>query len=401
MKRLIPFALLLLSPTPVLAGANDTELWITLGSDAVKPVTEAFAREGWAAPTPYLTKDDVTLLPVFESQLERIAQVMHDKFNRCAGFVTYDSYQEAMASLTPSAQADVWPPTVPSYTLDSAATVNKLIAVLAESNIRGTINSMSAYTTRYYTSTTGVSSANWLRTHWASLAAGRSDITTELFNHASWAQPSVILTIQGTTLPNQVVVVGGHLDSISSGSTAPGADDNASGIATFTEVIRAAVAVGYRPARTVKFIGYAAEEVGLRGSKEIAAYFKNNGIDVVGVLQLDMTNYTPTNATAKVGVITDYTNANQNTFLRNLISTYVGVTQANSTCGYACSDHASWSNAGFAASIPHEAIVSQGNPYIHTVNDTIARSGSTANHALHFAKIAAAYVAELGEGSAP
>ncbi|MCP3102380.1 M20/M25/M40 family metallo-hydrolase [Myxococcus sp. K15C18031901] len=401
MKRLIPFAMLLLSPTPVLAGANDPALWITIDSEAVKPVSEAFAREGWAAPTPYLEKHDVTLLPVYESQLERIAQVMHDRFNRCAGFVTYETFQEAMASLTPPDMPAAAELTVPSYTLDSATTVNKLIAVLAESNIRSTINTMSAYTTRYYTSTTGVSSANWLRTHWASLGAGRSDVTVELFNHAAWAQPSVILTIQGTTLPNQVVVVGGHLDSTSSGSTAPGADDNASGIASFTEVIRAAMAVGYRPARTVKFIGYAAEEVGLRGSKEIAAYFKNNGVDVVGVLQLDMTNYPSTRSDVKVGVVTDYTNAAQNTFLRNLITTYVGIKQANSTCGYACSDHASWYNQGFAASIPHEALVPEGNPYIHTVNDTIARSGSTANHALHFAKIAAAFVAELGEGSAP
>ncbi len=47
-------------------------------------------------------------------------------------------------------------------------------------------------------------------------------------------------------------------------------DDDASGIASLTEVIRAAMAMGYRPARTVKFMGYAAEEVGLKGSKEIA-----------------------------------------------------------------------------------------------------------------------------------
>ena len=81
----------------------------------------------------------------------------------------------------------------------------------------------------------------------------------------------MILTIQGTTFPSEVVVLGGHQDSIAGSncttSRSPGADDDASGIATLSEVIRAAMALGYQPERTVKFMAYAAEEVGLRGSQ--------------------------------------------------------------------------------------------------------------------------------------
>ena len=107
----------------------------------------------------------------------------------------------------------------------------------------------------------------------------------------------MILTIQGTDLPNEIVVLGAHLDSIngsaggSTEQTAPGADDDASGIASLTEVIRVALASGWKPKRTVKFMGYAAEEVGLRGSNAIAQSFKTADSNVVGVLQLDMTNY--------------------------------------------------------------------------------------------------------------
>jgi leucyl aminopeptidase len=36
------------------------------------------------------------------------------------------------------------------------------------------------------------------------------------------------------------------------------------------------------------------------------------------------------------------------------------------------------------------------NPYIHTANDTISKSGNNANHALKFAKLALAYAVELG-----
>ena len=72
------------------------------------------------------------------------------------------------------------------------------------------------------------------------------------------------------------MVLGGHLDSISnagSGETmrAPGADDDASGIASMTEALRAMIASGYKPRRTIKMMGYAAEEVGLRGSAAMTA----------------------------------------------------------------------------------------------------------------------------------
>ncbi|WP_291139863.1 M20/M25/M40 family metallo-hydrolase [Dokdonella sp.] len=131
------------------------------------------------------------------------------------------------------------------------------------------------------------------------LANGRSDVSAELFTACGdcGGQPSVILTIQGTTLPNEVVVLGGHLDSINhvdnlppATERAPGADDDASGIASLTEILRVAMASNFRPQRTVKFMGYAAEEVGLNGSQAIAQSFQADGVNVVGALQLDMTN---------------------------------------------------------------------------------------------------------------
>ncbi|HZI16684.1 MAG TPA: M20/M25/M40 family metallo-hydrolase [Myxococcus sp.] len=401
MKRLIP-VVLMLSTTQALAEkrkpeAADREVWVTLGTDAVAPMRESFRSAGWEEPAAVKAGEHAAVFRVRESQLSKLATMMHEKFNRCAGFITHESLAEAEAWLQPAATE---PQSLVTYTLDNATTVNTLMSSLLETNVRGTITSLSSYSTRYYTSQGGVDAANWLRSRWASYAGTRTDVTVELFRHASWAQPSVIFTIRGTTLPSEVVVVGGHLDSInSSGSTAPGADDDASGIASFTEVIRAAMARSYRPQRTVKFIAYAAEEVGLRGSKEIAAWHRNNGVNVVGVLQLDMTNYKGS-ASYDVAIITDNTSSAQNTFLRNLITTYVKIPQTNSTCGYGCSDHAAWTAQGYAASIPFESTVSASNPYIHTSSDTISRSGGTATHALKFSKIAAAYVAELAKGTA-
>ncbi len=407
MKRFAPAALLLWGATPVLAHAHevqavtqaaaDRELWITLGAEALEPVRAEFRGAGWEEPAQVRAQGDVAMMKVRESQLGLISKVMHEKYTRCAGFNAHETEQEAQAAM---AQA-LTPPAVQNlvaYTVDNGATVNALMGEMAEINVRNTITTLAGYTTRYYTSQTGVDSANWIKTTWQNLAAGRTDVSVTTFTHASYNQPSVIMTITGTSLPNEVVVIGGHLDSTNtSGGAAPGADDDASGIASITEVIRAAMARGYRPARTVKFMGYAAEEVGLRGSADIAQWHVTNGVNVVGVLQLDMTNYN--GSSVDIGLLTDNTNAAQNTFLTNVIDTYGIATWANTSCGYACSDHASWHSRGFAASMPFEALMNQHNSAIHTTNDTLARSAGVATHALKFSKVAAAYMAELAKGT--
>ncbi len=407
MKRFAPAALLLWGVTPVLAHAQevqaisqpaaDRELYITLGEDALESVLEEFRAAGWEAPAQMQSSSGVAMMRVRESQIPVLTRLMHEKYNRCSGFIAHDTEQEALRELTVAAN----PPEVKnliSYTVDNYAAVLGLTSEIQEPNIRSTITTLSSYTTRYYTSSTGVTSANWIKTTWQNLAAGRSDVSVTTFSHSGYNQPSVIMTITGTTLPDEVVVLGGHLDSTNtSGGNAPGADDDASGIASLTEVIRAAMVKGYRPARTVKFMGYAAEEVGLRGSGDIAAWHLANNINVVGVLQLDMTNYH--GSSVDIGLLTDNTNAAQNAFLTNVIDTYSLATWANTACGYGCSDHASWHSRGFAASMPFEALMNQHNSAIHTTNDTLARSAGMATHAVKFSKVAAAYMAELAKGS--
>ena len=66
-------------------------------------------------------------------------------------------------------------------------------------------------------------------------------------------------------------------------------------------------------------------------------------------------------------------------------------------CGYACSDHAAWNNAGYPASFAFESQFGQHNPNIHTVDDTTAGFGDTGSHALKFARLAAAFMAEIGK----
>ena len=345
-------------------------------------------------------------------QLSDVSHVVHENEKRCGGYFAFNSQAEAEAFLRSDRAASSLKTTFATYTIDNQATVNPWLPQVSESNIRGTINHLStAYLNRYYASTTGQTSANWIRDTWLALGNGRSDVTAELFTACSncSTQPSVILTVQGTDLANEVVVLGGHLDSISnSGSgnsmNAPGADDDASGIATLTEVIRIALANGWKPRRTVKFMGYAAEEVGLRGSNAIAQAYKAQGVNVVGVLQLDMTNYRG-GSSLDMRIITDFSNASLKTFFGTLFDTYLGplgMARGTYTCGYGCSDHASWTSAGFPAAMMYEA---GEYDFLHTTSDTMATMGNTATASVALAKFGLAYLGELaktaGAGNAP
>jgi len=342
-------------------------------------------------------------------QLPEVSERIHLREKRCGGYFAFASRAEADAFVRSdrSAQARSLAALV-DYTIDNHATVDPWLPQVQASNILGTINHLStAYPNRYYASSHGQTSATWIRDTWAALGSGRSDVSTELFACGNCStQSSVILTIQGTDLPSEIVVLGAHLDSINTAGggenmVAPGADDDASGIATLTEVLRVALASGWKPKRTVKFMGYAAEEVGLRGSNAIAQSFQTQGKNVVGVLQLDMTNY-------KVGggvdmqLISDYSNASMKQFLTDLFDAYLsplGMTRGTYTCGYGCSDHASWTSAGFPSAMMFEAGDESGEyfPYIHSANDTLQNMGNAAGNSAKFAKLGLAFLGELGK----
>lgn len=397
MKKMIRTSLIGLLAMPGIALAQ--ELWITIGSDGYQTLKKNSALASKQPLVAQGERNDITILKVNESNLSDISIIMHNSHNRCGGFMVHDSLEEAQAAQLSPLVSTV--SSVASYSVDNADVVNALQGKISEANIRSTIETLSSFTNRYYTTTTGVDGAEWIRDKWQDLTSSRSDVSVQLYSH-SWAQPSVILTIQGETDPGEIVVLGAHLDSTvgfgtGEGTRAPGADDDASGIATLTDVINAIVTSDYKPAKTLAFMGYAAEEVGLRGSDDIATDYKNQNKNVIGVLQLDMTNYYGSNS--DIYIIGDYTNSAQNSFLEDLVQTYQGNLSVGTTnCGYACSDHASWHDQGYAVSFPFEATFNGSNPYIHTINDTLANSGGDANHAVKFGKLAAAYVGELAKG---
>lgn len=94
---------------------------------------------------------------------------------------------------------------------------------------------------------------------------------------------NVVATKRGTSRPDEILVVGGHYDSVPAG---PGANDNASGTAAVLEAARALA--GLSLPRTVQFVLFAGEELGLFGSGAFASERRQG---VVGMVNLDMVGW--------------------------------------------------------------------------------------------------------------
>jgi len=251
------------------------------------------------------------------------------------------------------------------------------------------------FSTRKYNTEEGKKAAHTIRDLFVEYSDGRSDITVQLFQH-SWAQPSVIARIQGAG-PNadEVIIISAHEDSITSkgNGIAPGADDDASGTSCVLEVFRVLAKHGFVPDRTIEFHTYSAEEAGLLGSQAIAEYYQDNSIAVYAQMQLDMTMYVKQGVPERIGIISDYVSTDLTNFNILLIDAYCEIGYAISKCGYACSDHASWTKAGYAASFPFENTMQDIDPYIHSDQDLIKYLN--VEHGMEFAKLATGFAIEL------
>lgn len=101
---------------------------------------------------------------------------------------------------------------------------------------------------------------------------------------------NVIGELTGTEFPDQIITVGGHLDSW---DVNEGAHDDGTGIVHTIEVMRAMKAIGYKPKHTIRFVLFANEENGLRGGSKYAAEAKAKGEKHVFALESDAGGFTP------------------------------------------------------------------------------------------------------------
>lgn len=101
---------------------------------------------------------------------------------------------------------------------------------------------------------------------------------------------NVIGEIKGSEFPDEIMVVGGHLDSWDLGD---GSHDDGAGVVQSMEVLRLIRAKGYQPKRTLRVVLFMNEENGLRGGNKYAEVAKAKNEKHVFALESDAGGFTP------------------------------------------------------------------------------------------------------------
>ena len=101
---------------------------------------------------------------------------------------------------------------------------------------------------------------------------------------------NVIGEIKGSTHPNEIMIVGGHLDSWDLGD---GSHDDGAGCVQSMDVLYLLKKTGYRPKRTIRVVLFMNEENGLRGGNKYAEVAKRKKEKHVFALESDAGGFTP------------------------------------------------------------------------------------------------------------
>ncbi|WP_028873349.1 M28 family peptidase [Psychroserpens burtonensis] len=199
-----------------------------------------------------------------------------------------------------------------AVTTISAQTHQKIydiIDTVSEERLREDVKTLTEFGTRNtfsdtISTTRGIGAARrWIKNEFETISKDcenclnvfyQKDFVTKEGNrrvpHDAWVV-NVIAIQKGTTYPNRYIIMSGDIDSRASDTMdfttdAPGANDNASGMAGAIEAAR--VLSQYKFESSILYVGLSGEEQGLFGGAGLAKYAQDKGWDIIGILNNDM-----------------------------------------------------------------------------------------------------------------
>jgi putative aminopeptidase FrvX len=332
---------------------------------------------------------------------DAVLQTLHDNRVSCGKFLNLDSYynnilyrmldsQQILAKLTKKRVFS----TVTALPVNHDAQVIQLYNLIDSNKIWQTSQHLTSYTNRSAKTNTGVVAAQWFKQQFDTLAQeyGRKDVDSYFVTTGTKYKQSSVVTVIGKGKPADAIVLGAHIDTLS--GNMPGADDDASGISVVLEIARVLLSSELHLDHPVYIVAYAAEEQGLVGSSYVVQSFLKNNISVKAVMQLDQAGFRANPKDNTIWLMKDYVDTKLTQFIAELLTRYVKIPVAYTECGYACSDHASWTQEGFSACYPSGTTLDNDNPYIHSAEDKLEIINL--DHMVNFTKLGLAFVAELG-----
>ncbi len=285
---------------------------------------------------------------------------------------------------------DMRAPVFPGY----SPQIHEMINKSKNSNLYNYVYSLQNFSTRK-TGTDGLEeSAVWIYNQFKSFGLHAE---MQNFTYNGHDISNVIGTLNGSN-PDKVedtYIISGHYDSTSStDGYAPGADDDASGVALTIEAAR--IMSQYSFNKTIKFCAWTAEEQGLIGSEHYVNNIDTSVENVEGMFQYDMIGYADPGLNLTIHADTqsnwmlDYYSAVDSSYGLPLNLTL----QYDST--ETRSDHSSFWDGGYNASMTIETVFS---PYYHTSDDLI--DYMTMPLVTNDTKLAVAITAHLAELVSP
>ncbi len=135
----------------------------------------------------------------------------------------------------------------------------------------------------------GLRDADWLSEQ---LQKGKLNVTLKTYGYflPDTIGHNIIGELKGTEFPDEIITVGGHLDSW---DNCEGAHDDGAGVVQTMEILRAFKAIGYKPKRTIRFVLFANEENGLRGGNKYADEAKAKNEKHIFAMESDAGGFTP------------------------------------------------------------------------------------------------------------
>jgi hypothetical protein len=181
---------------------------------------------------------------------------------------------------------------------------------------------------------------------------------------------NIIAELPGTLYPNQKVIVCAHYDDEPHLFLAPGADDNAAGVAVVLEAAR--ILSQYQFPYTILFVLWDEEEHGLLGSGAYASRAAAAGDSIIAVINMDVIAYDSNDDWKAEVHVRDYGNSiAQGVKFRQLNQDLnIGLNLRVVNPGRAASDHASFWNNNYPAIYVRQS-QDDFNPNYHTIHDVI------------------------------
>lgn len=177
-----------------------------------------------------------------------------------------------------------------------------VVNAVTAARLENTVRTLAAFPTRHTLSPSGSAlAAGWIESQFRAISketGGRL-----LVERDTWTQPAgerlpapvpmtdVVATLPGDAKPERILIVSGHYDSrvtdvMNATANAPGANDDASGVAVALELAR--VMAGHHYPATIKFVAVTGEEQGLYGSTHLAQEMADGKRDVLAMITNDI-----------------------------------------------------------------------------------------------------------------